>query len=74
MIANENPAMIAGTKLLTAVDRLKDQTYFLCTLSQLQLGQAIFPLGSLTKPIVKRIAREQGFDDVSRKPEVIFDV
>ncbi|PAV80255.1 hypothetical protein WR25_08802 [Diploscapter pachys] len=57
------------TKLLTAVDRLKDQTYFLCTLSQLQLGQAIFPLGSLTKPIVKRIAREQGFDDVSRKPE-----
>ncbi|PAV89826.1 hypothetical protein WR25_15398 [Diploscapter pachys] len=59
----------SGTKLLTAVDRLKDQTYFLCTLSQLQLGQAIFPLGSLTKPIVKRIAREQGFDDVSRKPE-----
>lgn len=55
--------------LLRAVDRAKDQTYFLSRLSQDQLRQVRFPLGQLTKPEVKAIAREIGWADVADKPE-----
>lgn len=43
-------------KLLKAVDRAKDQSYFLFELSQAQLADAIFPLGELEKPAVRAIA------------------
>jgi tRNA-specific 2-thiouridylase len=36
-------------------DAVKDQTYFLAHLSQAQLSRAIFPLGGLTKPQVRRL-------------------
>jgi tRNA-specific 2-thiouridylase len=55
--------------LLRAVDRAKDQSYFLSRLSQDQLRQVRFPLGHLTKPEVKAIAREIGWDDVADKQE-----
>jgi len=56
-------------QLRRSVDRAKDQTYFLSHLSQAQLGQVLFPLGGMTKPEVKAIAREIGWDDVADKPE-----
>lgn len=43
-------------QLLAGVDTNKDQSYFLCQLSQEQLSKALFPIGELTKPKVREIA------------------
>ncbi len=48
-------------RLLKAVDRNKDQSYFLCRLGQPQLARTLFPIGELTKPEVRRLAAEAGF-------------
>lgn len=45
-------------QLLAGVDKNKDQSYFLCQLSQQQLSKALFPIGELTKPEVRAIATE----------------
>lgn len=45
-------------QLLAGVDLNKDQSYFLCQLSQEQLSKALFPIGELTKPEVRKIAKE----------------
>ena len=42
--------------LLRGIDDNKDQTYFLCMLTQAQLKKALFPIGHLTKPEVREIA------------------
>jgi tRNA-uridine 2-sulfurtransferase len=47
-------------QLLRAVDDGKDQTYFLCGLTQPQLARTLFPLGEMTKPEVRELARELG--------------
>ncbi|VDN22518.1 unnamed protein product [Gongylonema pulchrum] len=56
-------------RLLAAVDPLKDQTYFLSTLSQTQLRRSMFPVGSLTKLQVRQIASDAGLLEVANKPE-----
>ncbi|MGC9472262.1 MAG: tRNA 2-thiouridine(34) synthase MnmA [Bacteroidales bacterium] len=43
-------------RLLAGTDRNKDQSYFLCQLSQEQLSKVVFPLGQLKKPEVRQIA------------------
>ena len=43
-------------QLLAGADTNKDQSYFLCQLSQVQLAKALFPIGELTKPQVREIA------------------
>ena len=43
-------------RLLGGMDRNKDQSYFLCQLSQSQLEKVIFPLGGLKKPEVRNVA------------------
>ena len=43
-------------QLLSGVDINKDQSYFLCQLSQEQLSRSLFPIGELTKPEVRNIA------------------
>ena len=45
-------------RLLTGIDTNKDQSYFLCQLSQQQLTKALFPIGELTKPEVREIAKK----------------
>ncbi len=45
-------------QLLAGVDSNKDQSYFLCQLSQEQLAKSLFPIGELTKPEVREIALE----------------
>jgi tRNA-specific 2-thiouridylase len=52
--------------LRKATDPLKDQSYFLCMLSQEQLSRVIFPLGTLAKAEVRRIAREAGLSTHDR--------
>ncbi len=54
-------------KLLAGSDPNKDQSYFLCQLSQEQLSKALFPVGDLLKPEVRRIATEQGLATAKRK-------
>ena len=48
-------------------DPNKDQTYFLCQLSQEQLSRAMFPIGHLTKPEVRRIAKEADLPSAEKK-------
>lgn len=55
-------------RLYRAVDDRKDQSYVLYTLNQDQLGYIQFPLGALTKPEVRRLARAFGLP-VADKPE-----
>ena len=45
-------------QLLAGKDGNKDQSYFLCQLSQEQLAKSLFPIGELTKPEVREIATE----------------
>ena len=50
----------------TAADPAKDQSYFLCMLSQERLGRVHFPLGGMTKPQVREIARAAGLVNHNR--------
>ncbi|MDO9275359.1 MAG: tRNA 2-thiouridine(34) synthase MnmA [Lutibacter sp.] len=54
-------------KLLSGKDKNKDQSYFLCQLSQEQLSKALFPIGELTKPEVRKIAAEQDLITAEKK-------
>jgi tRNA-specific 2-thiouridylase len=54
-------------KLLAGRDKNKDQSYFLCQLSQEQLSKALFPIGELTKPEVRKIAAEQDLITAEKK-------
>jgi tRNA-specific 2-thiouridylase len=58
----------AGFHLLRGRDREKDQSYFLYTCRQEELGQTIFPVGDYTKPEIREIAREAGLV-TANKPE-----
>ncbi len=55
--------------LRKGIDTTKDQTYFLWTLTQENLSRSIFPLGELTKPEVRKIALEHGYEKLSKKQE-----
>ncbi|CAI9674549.1 tRNA 2-thiouridine(34) synthase MnmA [Elizabethkingia anophelis] len=54
-------------RLLAGNDNNKDQSYFLCQLSQDQLSKALFPIGHLTKPQVREIAKEIGLVTADKK-------
>lgn len=45
-------------QLKAGLDNNKDQSYFLCQLSQEQLSKALFPIGEMTKPEVREIAKK----------------
>ena len=53
--------------LLAGADGNKDQSYFLCQLNQTQLSKALFPIGHLPKPEVRRIAKEAGLVTAEKK-------
>lgn len=54
-------------RILAGSDPNKDQSYFLCQLSQEQLSTALFPIGDLIKPEVRRIAREADLPSAGKK-------
>lgn len=54
-------------QLLAGADNNKDQSYFLCQLSQEQLAKALFPIGELTKPEVREIAAEMDLITAEKK-------
>ena len=53
--------------LLAGKDNNKDQSYFLCQLNQEQLSKSLFPIGELTKPEVREIAREMDLVTADKK-------
>tara|TARA_Y100001933_G_scaffold263183_1_gene323671 strand:- start:53 stop:1222 length:1170 start_codon:yes stop_codon:yes gene_type:complete len=54
-------------QLKAGADQNKDQSYFLCQLNQNQLSKALFPIGHLRKPEVRKIAEEQGLVTANKK-------
>ncbi|PAB59998.1 tRNA 2-thiouridine(34) synthase MnmA [Anaeromicrobium sediminis] len=54
-------------RLLRGADSNKDQTYFLCALNQYQLSKAMFPIGHLTKPELRKIALEANLETAKKK-------
>ena len=56
-----------NAQLLRGLDANKDQSYFLYTLSQKQVGQSLFPVGDIEKPIVRAIAEDLGLITAKKK-------
>jgi tRNA-specific 2-thiouridylase len=54
-------------QLLAGADVNKDQSYFLCQLSQEQLAKTLFPIGELTKPEVRKLAAENDLVTADKK-------
>ena len=54
-------------QLLAGVDVNKDQSYFLCQLSQEQLAKSLFPIGELTKPEVRELASKMDLVTADKK-------
>ncbi len=63
----KEPAPDGSWKLLAGVDPDKDQSYFLCQLNQEQLSHALFPIGGLTKPEVRKLAAEADLPSATKK-------
>ncbi len=66
-IATGHYARIEGNRLLRGIDRNKDQTYFLSQVSNEQLKDVLFPIGNLTKPEVRKIAKENDIPVFDKK-------
>ncbi|MFU2076203.1 tRNA 2-thiouridine(34) synthase MnmA [Gallibacterium anatis] len=56
-----------NAQLLRGLDGNKDQSYFLYTLSYKQVGQSLFPVGELEKPVVRQIAEDLGLVTAKKK-------
>lgn len=54
-------------RIFAGADHNKDQSYFLCQLTQEQLSKAIFPIGNIVKPDVRRLAREADLPSADKK-------
>ena len=54
-------------RILAGSDPNKDQSYFLCQLSQEQLSKAMFPIGDIVKPEVRRLAHEADLPSADKK-------
>ena len=66
----KNEIEVAGKtiyQLKAGADNNKDQSYFLCQLSQEQLAKALFPIGNLTKPEVREIAAQMDLITAEKK-------
>lgn len=65
-IATGHYAINNNGHLLRAIDHNKDQTYFLAWLNQYQLSKSLFPIGWLTKPQVRQIAKDVDLPNANR--------
>ncbi len=68
--ARKDETIVDGKKvyrLLGGKDPNKDQSYFLCQLTQEQLSKALFPIGELLKPEVREIAKKTGLATAEKK-------
>ena len=56
-----------NAQLLRGLDENKDQSYFLYALNKKQIGQSLFPVGEIKKPIVRKIAEDLGLATAKKK-------
>ncbi len=63
----ENPDGSKTYRILAGTDPNKDQSYFLCQLSQEQLSKALFPIGDIVKPEVRRLAKDADLPSADKK-------
>jgi tRNA-specific 2-thiouridylase len=54
-------------RLMAGKDQNKEQSYFLCQISQAQLSKALFPVGALEKSMVREIAMDQALPTANKK-------
>jgi tRNA-specific 2-thiouridylase len=66
-IATGHYSRIIDNKLMMAVDRNKDQSYFLCRMPKEALTKTFFPIGEFTKPAVRKMAEERGLVTATKK-------
>lgn len=67
MIATGHYARIKDGQLFTGLDPSKDQSYFLCRVSEAALRKSLMPLGELTKTEVRELARKLGLATAEKK-------
>jgi len=66
-VTSEGPDGKPVYRILAGADPNKDQSYFLCQLTQEQLSQALFPIGDIEKPEVRRLAHEADLPSADKK-------
>ena len=54
-------------ELIAGADPNKDQSYFLCQLTQYQLKHAVFPIGNMLKPDLRLVAKNAGIHTADKK-------
>lgn len=67
LIATGHYSQIENNRLFRAIDQNKDQAYFLHQLNRYQLSKSLFPVGSLLKNDVRKLALEYGLPNAKRK-------
>ncbi|HTY39646.1 MAG TPA: tRNA 2-thiouridine(34) synthase MnmA [Candidatus Paceibacterota bacterium] len=66
-VATGHYVRLKNGKLFTALDKNKDQSYFLWTLAQAQLAHCLFPIGDYVKPEVRRLAKRAALATAEKK-------
>ena len=66
-VTTEGPDGQPIHRILAGADPNKDQSYFLCQLTQDQLSKAMFPIGDIEKPEVRRLAHEADLPSAEKK-------
>lgn len=67
LVATGHYAKTKDGRLFMATDQNKDQTYFLYRISRKALHESLFPLGGLTKPQVRQLAKKIGLVTADKK-------
>ena len=66
-IATGHYARIIDNQLHAAIDKNKDQSYFLCRIPKSALSKTIFPIGEFDKPAIRQMAADRGLITASKK-------
>ena len=67
LIATGHYSRIVNNQLLAAVDKNKDQSYFLCRIPKSALAKTLFPIGEFDKPTVRKMAESRGLITAKKK-------
>jgi tRNA-specific 2-thiouridylase len=66
-IATGHYSRVINNQLWAAVDKNKDQSYFLCRVPKTAFSRTIFPIGDYDKPTVRKMAKDRGLVTASKK-------
>ncbi|HSX47381.1 MAG TPA: tRNA 2-thiouridine(34) synthase MnmA, partial [Patescibacteria group bacterium] len=67
LIATGHYARIVNSKLLSGVDKNKDQSYFLYRINKVAIKKSLMPIGEMTKPEVRSLAKKLGLATANKK-------